>query len=233
MQTIGLAPLHAPATHVSDCVQALPSVQAAPSIFFGLLQVPAVHVPTLWHWSLAAQTTAAPPQRPLVQTSLVVHAFASSHNTPSTLLGLLHCPLARSQLPEPWHWSLAMHVTGAPPHVPPAHLSPDVQRFPSSHPALLLVNAHAPPLQASVVQALPSEQAIAAPATHVLPAHLSFSVQGLLSLHGDTLAACLQPAMGSQLSSVHGLPSSQLSGPPALHTPPTHASPAVHTVPSA
>jgi hypothetical protein len=47
----GLAPWHAPAWHVSDCVQALPSSHVAPLLFAGLEQAPvaASHVPASWH----------------------------------------------------------------------------------------------------------------------------------------------------------------------------------------
>ena len=50
-QTTGLAPVHAPAWHVSVCVQALPSLQAVPSAFAGLEQVPVAgsQVPAPWH----------------------------------------------------------------------------------------------------------------------------------------------------------------------------------------
>jgi hypothetical protein len=58
---------HAPAWHVSDTVQPLPSLQAEPLAFAGFEQVPVTesHVPAVWHWSCAVQTTGlAPVQLP-------------------------------------------------------------------------------------------------------------------------------------------------------------------------
>src|SRR5262249_30866348 len=50
-QTTGLAPTQAPASQVSLCVQALPSVQAEPSVFSGLEQMPLAgsQTPATWH----------------------------------------------------------------------------------------------------------------------------------------------------------------------------------------
>jgi hypothetical protein len=42
VQTMGLLPVQAPATHVSVCVQASPSLHVAPSTLFGLLHTPVV-----------------------------------------------------------------------------------------------------------------------------------------------------------------------------------------------
>src|SRR3990170_1782034 len=49
----GFPLVHAPAWQVSDCVQALPSVQTLPSAFDGFEHVPVAvsQVPALWHWS--------------------------------------------------------------------------------------------------------------------------------------------------------------------------------------
>jgi hypothetical protein len=53
VQTTGLAPVQVPLWQVSDWVQALPSVQAAPFALFGFEQTPVevLHVPARWHWS--------------------------------------------------------------------------------------------------------------------------------------------------------------------------------------
>src|SRR5207249_11251161 len=58
-QTTGFVPVHVPAWQVSVRVQALPSLQAAPSGFAGLEQVPVAgsQLPAAWHWSAGAQTT--------------------------------------------------------------------------------------------------------------------------------------------------------------------------------
>src|SRR5205814_1683566 len=59
----GLPPTQAPDWQVSVWVQALPSLQAAPSILAGFEHrpVPELHTPTSWHWSCATQTTLLPP----------------------------------------------------------------------------------------------------------------------------------------------------------------------------
>jgi len=50
-QTTGFMPVHVPAWQVSLCVQALPSLQAAPSGFAGLEHVPVAgsQLPAAWH----------------------------------------------------------------------------------------------------------------------------------------------------------------------------------------
>jgi len=66
VQTIGFAPVQAPAWQVSDCVQAFPSLQAVPSGFAGLVHWPVdgSQVPAVWQPSLAVQDTFVPPQTP-------------------------------------------------------------------------------------------------------------------------------------------------------------------------
>jgi hypothetical protein len=51
-------PVHVPAWHVSDVVQAFPSLQTVPFIFGALTHCPVVesHV-LMWHWSEALHTT--------------------------------------------------------------------------------------------------------------------------------------------------------------------------------
>ena len=81
-------PAHAPAVQTSAEVTALPSLHPVPLVAFGLLHVPVapLHEPATWHWSLAAQTTAAPAQLPDVQTSVVVHKLPSLQGVPVLLL---------------------------------------------------------------------------------------------------------------------------------------------------
>jgi hypothetical protein len=57
----GLAPLHAPAWHVSLWVQAFPSLHAVPFAATGFEQAPleGSHVPAMWHWSDAAHVVVA------------------------------------------------------------------------------------------------------------------------------------------------------------------------------
>ncbi len=48
---MGFAPVQLPDKQVSDCVQALLSLQDAPSALLGLEHMPVIesHVPTSWH----------------------------------------------------------------------------------------------------------------------------------------------------------------------------------------
>src|SRR2546427_144718 len=57
-------------------------------------------------------------------------------------------------------------------------------------------------------------------------------VQALLSLQGLLLSLWKQPEAGLQLSSVQGLPSSQLGAGPPTQLPPPQASPVVQALPS-
>jgi hypothetical protein len=97
-----LVPLQVPLWQVSIWVQALPSLQATPLAFVGLLHVPVavLHVPPSWHWSLAVHATGLlPMQLPAWQVSVCVHPFPSLQAVPSSFVGLLHVPVAPSQIP--------------------------------------------------------------------------------------------------------------------------------------
>jgi len=162
----------------------------------------------------------------LPHVSDVVQALPSSHG--ALLFAWTH-PLAGS------HESVVQGLPssqfgGAPPaQVPPPHVSPVVQAFPSSHGALLFVWTH--PIvvgsQESVVQGLPSSQFGGAPPAQVPPLHVSPVVQALPSLHGALLFAWTHPPAGSQESFVQGLPSSQIGGAPPMQVSPLQVSPVV------
>lgn len=80
----------------------LPSSQAEPFFFAGLLQTPldVSQVPALWHWSLALHTTALEPvHTPLWHESVLVQALPSLQLEPFALGGLLQTPVAELQLP--------------------------------------------------------------------------------------------------------------------------------------
>ena len=135
--TTGLAPVHAPVWQVSVCVQALPSLQDAPSALLGLEHIPVTEsqTPASWHWSSAEHTTGlAPVHAPAWQVSDCVQALPSLHAVPLALLGLEHIPVTESQTPASWHWSSAEHTTGlAPVQVPVWQVSDCVQALPSLH----------------------------------------------------------------------------------------------------
>jgi len=63
---------------------------------------------------VAGQVTAEPAQLPFVQTSDVVHALLSLQLVPLEAFGVVQTPVACVQVPAPWHWSMATHVTGEP-----------------------------------------------------------------------------------------------------------------------
>src|SRR5207302_21494 len=141
VQATGLAPTQAPASQVSVCVQALPSLHGAPLGLGGLLQTPVagLQTPAVWHWSAAVQATGlAPTQAPASQVSVCVQAWPSSHGAPMSLAGLLQMPDAGLQTPAVWHWSAAVQATGlAPTQAPAWQVSVCVQASPSSHGAPL------------------------------------------------------------------------------------------------
>jgi hypothetical protein len=138
-QVTGLAPVQAPAWHVSAWVQALPSLHEEPLAFAGFEQTPValLHVPAVWHWSAAAQVTGlAPVQVPAWHESVCVQALPSSHDAPSAFAGFEQTPVALLHVPAVWHWSAAAQVTGLLPVQAPAwHVSVCVQELPSLHDA--------------------------------------------------------------------------------------------------
>jgi len=60
-----------------------------------------------------------PLQAPAWQVSPVVHALPSLHAVPFAFATGAGQPVAGTQVPAVWHWSLAAHVTTVPlPHTP-------------------------------------------------------------------------------------------------------------------
>jgi len=216
-----------PPEHASPFVHALPSLHA--SVLLALtqpvlpLQESFVHALPSSHVNVEAGTHAPP-----VQLSGPVHGLLSVQG--SVLLVNLQ-PLAGSQV-SVVHALLSLHAFITPARqLPPEHASPTVQLLLSLQLTVLLV--YLQPVtgsHVSFVHALPSSQPMTVPGTHTPPAQASFAVHTLLSLQGAVLSACLHPAETSQLSAVHGLPSSQPSAAPALQVPLAHTSPAVHAL---
>src|SRR5438034_1351765 len=122
---------------VSDWLQALPSSHGLPSGLAGLEQAPlaVLQTPASWHWSAAVHATGLLPVHvPSLHASVRVQAFPSSQVVPSALSGLEQRPIAGSQTPASWHWSLGGHSTGlVPVHTPARQASASVQALPSSH----------------------------------------------------------------------------------------------------
>jgi hypothetical protein len=86
--------------------------------------------------------------------------------------------------------------------------------------------------QLSAVQGFPSSQ-LTAPDAQPPPEHASPTVQAFPSEHMAVLLVKEHPVTGSQLSSVHGLPSLQTSGVPAVQVPAWHVSSPLHRLVSA
>src|SRR5206468_1418011 len=136
-------PPHTPALQVSFTVQKRPSSQAVPSALSGLEQLPLAgsQVPASWHWSGVAQATGSvPAQTPAWQESVWVQALPSLQGVPLALAGVEQNPLAGSQTPASWHWSIAAQKTGfAPVQMPAWQVSVRVQALPSSQAAPLIL----------------------------------------------------------------------------------------------
>ena len=87
--------------------------------------------------------------------------------------------------------------------------------------------------QESAVHALPSLQTFAPNPVHLPATHTSWSVQRLPSLQLPALSGVnTQPTIGSHLSELHTLPSSQTFLPSPAQTPALQTSPVVHSRPS-
>jgi hypothetical protein len=152
-----------PFWQVSVCVQALPSLHEVPLAATGFEHVPVegLHVPAVWHASLAVQVTGlAPVQVPFWQVSVCVQALPSLHEVPLATTGFEHVPVEGLHVPAVWHASLAVQVTGlAPVQVPFWQVSVCVQALPSLHevPLLAIVWLQVPSaLHPSAVHGLPS-----------------------------------------------------------------------------
>jgi hypothetical protein len=116
-------------------------------------------------------------------------------------------------------------------------VSVPLQTLPSLHEVPFRTGALAQPVagaQLSVVQMLPSLQSSGATAVHMPPWQVSLPLHRSVSAHGVPLGAggVVQPNMGSQPSAVHGAPSLQASGVPAVHTALWQVSPPLQTLPS-
>src|SRR5437870_1630704 len=99
---MGFPPVHTPVSQASERVQALASLHALPSGLAGFEHAPVagLHVPVLWHWSWAVQTTAVVPvHTPVWQASDRVQALPSVHALPSGLAAFAPAPGAGLQVP--------------------------------------------------------------------------------------------------------------------------------------
>jgi hypothetical protein len=108
---MGLPPTQDPFWQASDRVQALPSLQAAPSGATGFEHpVAESQVPPTWHWSIAVHVTTAPSHESLRHRSFVVQGLPSLQVAPASARAVVHAPVAESQNPVV-HVSLAGQTT--------------------------------------------------------------------------------------------------------------------------
>src|SRR5262249_60656140 len=117
--TTGLAPVQAPAALVSACAHASPASPAG-AVLAWLHPVGALELSAVQRLPSSQERAGPPTQVPVLQVSAVVQALPSSHAEPSTLFGLEQVPVAASQVPAVWHWSLAVQTTGFEPTQAPA-----------------------------------------------------------------------------------------------------------------
>ena len=87
-------------------------------------------------------------------------------------------------------------------------------------------------MQTSVVHTLLSSQLMGVWPTHLPLSHASGPRQALPSSHAPPTGVLAQPTAGSQPSSVHTLPSAQLTASPETQPPFRHTSFAVQALPS-
>src|SRR5205807_2291393 len=200
-------PTHRPPLQASFVVHMLPSLQGAALLV--CTQPVAWLQPSSVQGFPSSQLGGAPPtQFPPLQASLVVHALPSLQGA---VLLVWTQPVAGSQPSSVQRLPSLQLGAGPPVQRPPLQVSLVVQALPSLHGGVLLVCAQpVVGLQLSSVQRLPSSQFGAGPPMHCPPLQASLVVQALPSLQGDVLLVCAQPVAGLQLSSVQGLPSSQL-----------------------
>src|SRR2546426_1924290 len=199
---------------MSVCVHALLSKHGVPlGAVLWLQPVTGSHVSTV-HASPSLQSSAVPGvHTPPTHVSSPLHTEPSEHGVVSGAAGPpVQAPATQVSAVVHGLPSSQREPSGAwvPPHTPPAQRSPSVQAFPSS-------------------QAVPSGPATP---TQVPPWQVSETVHGSPSSQGPVMAVCTQPAVGSQVSAVHGFPSSHGSGVPGTQARFWHCSVPLQTLAS-
>jgi hypothetical protein len=219
---------------------------------------PFTHVPALPQ-GLPAQLLISVHPDPLTVPSPVKPEGQVQVPPPGVLEGSLHVAMATHGVAVHWltvgtHWPFELmyppvqaqvggvpsvhpvafgpHESPLPVQVPAVHTSVAVQARPSLHavPSVTGDAVHVPAVHTPVLHwSVLLVQTIGVPA-HRPAEHVSPVVHGSPSSHVAVLFWCLQPRIMSQLSSVHGLPSSQLTAVPPVHTPVLQVEPAVHAL---
>jgi hypothetical protein len=116
-------------------VHAFASLHVVPSASGGMLHAPVLrsHAPAPWQPSTAVHTIGLLPIHvPFWQVSVCVHGSASLHAVPFGAIGLLHAPVAGSQVPATWQALEATQTIGlAPVQMPFWQVSVCVHAFAS------------------------------------------------------------------------------------------------------
>ena len=167
---------------------------------------------------LSLQVNSWPMQLPLVQASVIVQLLPSVQAAPSLPGVPTHLPSVASHA-SVVHGLPSSQATWPPAwHAPPKQVSPVVQPLPSLQtPPSAFLETHLPATHKSAVQALLSLQSVST--THT-PPHAGVKVEA----HAAVL--------GSHVSVVQALPSSQLLGEPPTHRPDLQPSASVQALPS-
>jgi hypothetical protein len=224
LQLSGVPAVHVPFWQVSTPLHTVPSAHDVPFATAAFWQPLAALQESMVHGLPSLQLSGVPVvQVPFRQVSAPLHTVPSAHDVPF-VTAVCWQPRTGSQV-SVVHGLPSSQLSGAPlTHSPPWHVSPPLQTVASPHDVPFVTARFTQPeiaLQVSVVQGLLSLQLSAVPAVHTPPWHVSLPLHTLESLHAVPFVTgvCRQPRTGSQVSTVHTVPSSQLGGIPGVHTP--------------
>jgi hypothetical protein len=150
--------VHTPPEQTS-VVHELPSLAHDAVLFtFAGQPLPGLHVPSSVHTSPSSHEMVGCVHVPPLHTSVVHELPSLAHD--AVLFTFAGQPVAGTHVPSFVHTFPSSQFSGVPDdgHTPPEHTSEPSHRSASAHDAVLLLNAHfcGVPLQASVVQTLPS-----------------------------------------------------------------------------
>jgi hypothetical protein len=240
VQTTGFDPTQVPLWQVSVWVHASPSLHVVPLDATGFEHVPVegLHVPAVWHWSDAVQTTELPAVHvPFWQVSFKSQRLPSLHAVPFAATGFEQTPVLGLHVPAVLHCPAAVHTTGFDPtHAPFWHWSVWVQASES----LQAVPFGALGLEQTPVLGLHVPAVLHCPAavqtTGFDPTHAPFSHWSVWVQASESLHAVPFGAFGFEQTPVLGLHvPATLQAPDAVHVTPAQrfvpASPLPPSVP--
>ena len=205
-------------------MQSEPSSQADPSASTSYWQPATASQISVVQGFPSSQLSASPVHTPTWQVSETVQASPSLQTVPAATR-LYWQPLTGSQVPLV-HGLSSSQETAAPPHTPPWQVSGEVQALSSSQalPLALTGSLHSPvrgsQAPASWHWSLAAHTTGSAPA-HWPPTQVSNWVHRSPSSHPVPLGSesKTQPCCGSQVSTVHSLPSSHTGAGPPVQAP--------------